>query len=138
MSSSPPPDPPQRQDTDLPALIASLELHPQAQRRAEDYIDEFTEALLLQSKTLALTQKANVVLSTHVDDAQEIISTRAHKRGKLREFLLIAGSAMIGTFLQGFPTEMSANPVRKIMIFFNVGMGIVGASLISWGLMRKS
>jgi hypothetical protein len=45
---------------------------------------------------------------------------------------------MIGTFLQGFPTEMAINPIRKNMIIFNVSMGIIGALLVSWGLARKS
>lgn len=124
--------------TNRPPLVASIDLHPQAQQRAEEYIDDFADSLLLQSKTLALTQHANVVLSTHVDDAREIISTRSQNKGRSRESLLIAGSAMIGTFLQGFPTEMATEPMRKLMIIFNVGMGILGALLVSWGLARKS
>jgi hypothetical protein len=69
----------------LPTLVASIDLHPQAQQRAEEYIDDFTDSLLLQSKTLALTQKANVVLSTHVDEARKIVVSREQNRGRLRE-----------------------------------------------------
>ena len=137
MPTAPPPRTAQPRVTNLPALVASIELLPQAQERADEYIADFADSLPLQSKTSALTQKANVVLSTHVDQAQEIITSRAHKHGRLREFLLIAGSAMIGTFLQGFPTEMSAEPIRRNIIIFNVCMGVLGVGLVSWGLVRK-
>jgi len=137
MSDPPRPPTPPPPATKLPTLIANIDLHAQAQQRAEDYVDEFADSLLLQSKTLALTQKANIVLSTHVDDAHEIISTRAQKRGRLREFLLIAGSAMIGTFLQGFPTEMSMDPIRRKMVVFNVCMGLFGAGLVAWAVKKS-
>ena len=120
----PPRQTPQPRATDFPTLVANIELHPQAQQQATNYVDDFADSLLHQSKTLALTQRANVVLSTHVDDARQIIIGREQNRGKLRETLLVAGSAMIGAFLQGFPTEMATNPIRKNMIIFNVCMGI--------------
>ena len=122
----------------LPTLVANVELHPQAEQRAKEYVDHFSDSLLMQSKALALAQRADAVLSTHVDDARKIIITRQQNSGRLRETLLIAGSAMFGTFLQGFPLEMATNPFRKGIIILNVTMGVVGALLVSWGLARKS
>jgi len=136
MSGNRPQSPPPR-SSDLPTLVANIDLHPQAQTRIEQYVDEFTSSILLQSKTLALTQRANIVLSTHVDDARQIVNSRA-QASRLRETLLIAGSAMVGTFLQGFPTELAAEPMRKNMIIFNVCMGVLGILLVTWGLARKS
>jgi hypothetical protein len=115
-----------------------VELHPQAQQQAEDYVNDFADSLLLQSKALALAQKANVVLSTHVDSARQIILSREQSRGRWREILIIVGSALIGTFLQGFPNEMATDPVRKRMIIFNVCMGVLGALLLAWGLAKKT
>jgi hypothetical protein len=48
------------------------------------------------------------------------------------------GSALIGTFLQGFPNEMATDPIRKRMIILNVCMGVLGALLLAWGLAKKS
>lgn len=135
--STPPSQRTQPRSRNLPGLVASIELHPQAEQRAIEFVDDFADSLLLQSQALALTQKANVVLSTHVDDARKIIISREQNRGHFREILLILGSAMMGTFLQGFPSEMATDPVRKHMLVFNVCMGIVGASLLFWGLARK-
>ena len=132
-----PPHVPQPNATNLPTLVESIDLHPQARQRAQEYIDDFRDCLMLQSKSLALTQKANVVLSTHVDDARQIIRSRAQDRGRLRAFLLMVGSAMFGTFLQGFPIEMATEPMRKHMIVFNVCAGIIGSLVVSWSLREK-
>lgn len=129
---------PQPQVGNLPTLVAGIDLHPEAQKRHKEFVDDFANVLLLQSKTLALAQKADVVLSTHVENARKIALSREQNTGRLREILLIVGSGMMGTFLQGFPTEMATEPIRKNMIIFNVCMGILGAVLVFRGRGSKS
>jgi hypothetical protein len=113
--------------------VESKDLHAQAELRAREYIDSFAEALLLQSKTLAAIQEADVVLSTHVDDARDII-IKAQKRGRARELTLIFGSALLGAFIQGFPTELAAG--RKVMTLVYTALGFLGMLLIFVGLRR--
>jgi hypothetical protein len=109
------------------------ELHSQAEQRAREYIDDFAESLLLQSKTLADIQEADVVLSTHVDDAHNII-IRAQKKGWERELFLILGSALFGTFLQGFITELTAG--HKGLVIVYTFLGFLGMIMVFIGLRK--
>jgi hypothetical protein len=117
----------------LQAQIENKELHQKAEQLAKDYVDDFAESLLLQSKTLAVLQKADVVLSTHVDDARDII-IREQKRGWSREFFIIMGSALFGAFIQGFITELSAG--RKALIAIYMIMGVAGMLMVFWALRK--
>jgi hypothetical protein len=112
--------------------VESKDLHPQAELRAREYIDSFAEALLLQSKTLAAIQEADVVLSTHVDDARDII--KSQKRSRARELTLIFGSALLGAFIQGFPTELATG--RQVMTLVYTALGFLGMLLIFVGLQK--
>lgn len=119
------------------ASAMNLDLHPQAEAQLTKFTEEYASALLLQSRALAASERANVVLSTHVEDAKDLVISREKTKGKGREILIVMGSAMIGTFLQGFPTEMANDPIRKSMIIFNVIVGVLGMLLLVWGLAKK-
>lgn len=113
--------------------VENKELHTQAEQRAREYIDNFAESLLLQGKTLAAIQEAEVVLTSHIDDARDII-IRERRSGHGRELMLIIGSALFGTFLQGFFTELTAG--RKPMVVLYTFMGIAGLLTVFSGLRK--
>jgi hypothetical protein len=60
--------------------IIMKELHPQAERRVIEHTNDFSFALLLQAKIRAYQQKADVVLSSHIDEAHDIIMNRGQKQ----------------------------------------------------------
>ena len=127
-----------QQPEETNADTMNLELHLQAEEQLRKFTEEYFSALLLQSRALAITERANVVLSTHIEEAKDIVISREKNKGKGREILIILGSAMIGTFLQGFPTEMANDTIRRSMIIFNVIMGVIGMLLLVWGLAKKT
>ena len=111
---------------DLQKQIAEFDLHPQAVKMVEDLVADYTNSLVLQSKTLAVFDGADQVQSTHVRGARDIIASNEQKKGRTRELWIIVGSALVGAFLQGFVTELSAEPVRKLWVAVYVIMGLAG------------
>jgi protein-S-isoprenylcysteine O-methyltransferase Ste14 len=109
------------------------ELHPQAEKTAKQYINEFATSLLLQAKITAYRSKADVVLSSHVDEALDTIN-RGRKQIWSRELVIIIGSALLGAFIQGFISERSSG--NSLLIATYVVLGFVGMFLVFWGLRR--
>jgi len=109
------------------------ELHPQAERLAQAYIRDFATSLLLQAKILAYRRKADVVLSTHVEQAKDVIESE-RKQSWSRELVIILGSAFFGAFLQGFITELSTGRTGLIAIY--TAIGFIGILMVFWGLRR--
>ncbi len=120
---------------DLQTQVANIALHPQADQLAREYIANFTDSLNLESKTLAVIEKADIVLSTHVIEARRII-IKQQKRDWKKELLIILGGALLGAFFPGFTTELnSATPNKNLLVAYT-GMGFVGMVLIFLGIRR--
>lgn len=109
------------------------ELHPQAANLAREFVNDFAISLLLQAKTIAYQQKADVVMSSHIVEAREILQAE-HKKSWSREILIILGSALVGAFIQGFTTELSGGNTFLIAIY--TVMGFIGILMVFWGLRR--
>jgi hypothetical protein len=121
---------------DLQRQIAEIELHPQAVKTVEDYVAHYTNSLVLQSKTLAVIDGMDQVQSVNVKDARALVVSNEQKRGRTRELWIIVGSALVGAFLQGFVTELSADPIRKLWVAVYVIMGLAGM-LAVFSALRK-
>jgi hypothetical protein len=111
----------------------SKELHAQAANLAREYVNDFSISLLLQAKTIAYQQKADMVMSSHVAEAREILQSE-QKKSWSREILMILGSALLGAFIQGFTTELSGGNTFLIAIY--TIMGFLGMLMIFWGLRK--
>ena len=109
------------------------EFHPRAEQLAAEFVDEFAASLLLQAKMLASQERAEVVLSNHVEEAREVL-IRERKKRWYRELLIIFGSALFGAFIPGFTTELSTG--RQLLIVVYTAMGFVGMLLLFLGLRR--
>jgi len=99
---------------------------------ARQYINEFTVSLLLEAKAIAHRQKAAIVLSNHVEEAHDIVSSPTKSRSS--ELKLAFGGALLGAFLQGFANELSLTTLRPFWIAVYVVAGFAGALLVFWGI----
>lgn len=108
-------------------------LHPEAKKLAKQYIKEFSESLLMQSKAIATIKKADVVISSHVEEALKILKSK-QEDSWLSEFNKIIGGALFGTFIQGFTTELEKGNTTLIVTY--TIMGFVGMFLIFWSFRK--
>ena len=109
-------------------------LHPQAQTTAEAHIQDFADALMLHSKTIAAIQGADEVQSVHVNAARNIILATFQKANRSSELYILFGSILLGAFLQGFVTEYSNGRPGWMVIY--VILGLVGTLMAFWGFTR--
>ena len=86
-----------------------IDLHPAAMSTALNRINEFTVMLILEAKRIAFQNKADVVLSTHIEESLEVINSR-RKENLAKQVAQIIGGAFFGAFIQGFVSEISATP----------------------------
>lgn len=110
-------------------------LHQQAKTLAKNYVNDFATSLLLQAKLIAYHQKAEVVLSGHVEEARDLIFTQ-RKKSRGQELSLAIGGALFGAFIQGFINELSLSTLRPLWIAIYTVAGFVGIFFIFWGLRR--
>lgn len=110
-----------------------IELHPQAANLARELVNDFSISLLLQAKTMAFQQKADMVMSSHINEAREILQSE-QKRNWSREIFMILGSAFLGAFIQGFTTELSSG--NTFLIATYTVMGFIGMLMVFWGLRK--
>lgn len=87
--------------------------------------------LTLQSKLIASGEKADIVLSTHVDEAFNMIISKK-KRGWWKDFSKIVGSALFGAFIPGLIFSLSKGDMTMMLIF--VTIGFMGIYLIFLGI----
>jgi hypothetical protein len=113
--------------------VINKQLHAHADEVARAYVEEFAASLLLQAKMIAFREKADLVLSNHVDDAIQVINREQKKRWS-RELLIVVGSALFGAFIPGFITELSAG--HQLLIVVYTSMGFLGILLVFIGLRR--
>lgn len=113
--------------------VLNKEFHARAEQLAKEYVDEFAASLLLQSKMLASQERAEMVLSNHVEEAREVLS-RERERRWYRELLIVFGSALFGAFIPGFITELSTG--HQLLTVVYTAMGFFGMLLLFLGLRR--
>lgn len=115
---------------DIYAEAVNLQLHQEAEKRAKQHVRDFSVALLMQAKLVAFQEKADMVLSNHVDNALDKISTV--KRVRSKELLIIVGSAFFGAFVQGFISELPT--LRVTLIVAYVLLGFAGMFMVFWAM----
>lgn len=130
--------PPANSARDLPTKTelleaVEIEIHPQAEKLARQYVDEFATTLLLQAKLLAYSRRDDAVLSNHIESALNAIRQKADQQ-RSRDFGLTIGGVLLGAFIQGFITELSAG--RTLWIAVYTILGFFGVFLFFWGLRR--
>jgi len=109
------------------------DLHPQAASLSREIINKYAISLLLQAKMIAYQQRADLVMSSHVNEAHEILQSE-HKKNWSREILMILGSSLLGAFVQGFTTELSAGNTTLIAVY--TIMGFIGILMVFWGVRK--
>ena len=107
-------------------------LHQNAVELVRESVDVYAASLLVQAKTLAYQRGDDEVLSTHINEALEIIQSR-RRRKRWRDFMLAVGGALFGAFVSGFVTELSTGH-SKLLLAVYVLMGVFGMILIFAGL----
>lgn len=115
--------------------VIDIDIHQTAVTLAREYINEFAVSLLLQAKTLAFQRRADIVLSTHVEEARNIVLSETQKSWP-SDLKLAFGGALLGTSFQGFANEISLSPVRPFWTGVYFIVSLFGAFLIFWGLRR--
>ncbi len=106
---------------DLQTQLLNKKLHPEAQDLAEDFVTDFADKLVLQSKTLAILDGANEVQSNHIIQAKNVISKTTPARGRVKEIVLVIGNALIGAGLAGIFSEYSATKrVEWLIVYFAI------------------
>lgn len=113
-----------------------LDLHPEAQRELEAQTTRFATSLLLGAQCCAYAEKADVVLTSHVQASLSMLR-KSQNRSWTNELSLIFGSAFIGGFIQGMVTELGADPIRRGMVTLYLLMGVLGGFLTVFGLWRS-
>ena len=114
-------------------VVNNIDLFPQAKERAREHIRDFAVSLIMQAKILAYSQKANVVLSNHIDEALELLSARKRESWS-RQISIVVGGAFFGAFVQGFVSELSAGHAPLVAAY--TALGFIGMVLVFWGLRR--
>jgi hypothetical protein len=117
--------------------ILEKQLHSNAEIAAEEYIKQFADALVIQSKTIADLDGADEVQRMHVEKARGIVLTLSQNKSRLRDALLLIGSLLVGASLQGIFAEYSFPTPRPNWFVFYFVLGILGTILSVWGVLRK-
>ena len=115
---------------DNSSRITNMELHPPAEQQIEQFVDDFTTAILYQSKVIAFQRQADLVITRHVEEAYEIIRRQGVQRNRSREFRTFIGSALFGAFVPGFIGSLLESNIILLILF--VGLGFVGLTMFLW------
>ena len=116
-----------------PPKVEDYSLHPQAEELARELATNYAASLVLQGKILAFQERVNEVQSVHIEHARDLISS-GQRKGWKKEMLLVFGSALVGAFIQGFITELSAG--QRLLTAIYVSLGFAGILLVFSGLRR--
>jgi hypothetical protein len=111
--------------------IASVEVHPAAEKLFRQLVNEYATSILYQAKLLAYRRRDDAVLGNHIEEAQDIVEQQ-RKRNRVRELQIIFGSALLGAFIPGFIAELSNGNPGLIVIW--VLAGFIGIFLVLWAL----
>ncbi|MCI0489853.1 MAG: hypothetical protein L0229_24950 [Blastocatellia bacterium] len=107
-------------------------MHPNAVSIARENVNEYAASLIVLAKTLAYQRGDDEVLSTHVQEALNIIQTRKQRK-RWKDFMIAVGGALFGAFISGFITELSTG-YSKFLLAIYVALGVMGLVLIFAGL----
>jgi len=118
---------------DKQTAVLNQNLHPPAEERLREYTDDFHASLALQAKVLAFKEKADLVLSVHVDEARRVIVSKRPEAWR-QEMSTILGGAFFGAFISGFITALPA--ADKLAIVIYTTLGFVGMFLIFLGIKK--
>jgi hypothetical protein len=114
---------------DAPSRI-EIPLHVNAQARIQRFVDDFATSLVLQAKLLAFRERADEVLSPHVEEALDIVKYKG--RGWWRDLITIVGGALFGAFIPGFFDALPKHDTRATVIY--TAMGFIGMLLVFLGI----
>lgn len=111
----------------------NIAFHYEAKDLVKRDIADFSDSLVLQAKVLAYQQKDEMVLSNHVREALDIVSKRKKQRWT-RDLGIIIGSALFGTFVQGFVAELSSLQINPTLTAIYTILGVAGLIGVFWEL----
>ena len=106
--------------------VASKTLHQDARDRVFVLVDEFAAALITQSKLLAYLEKAELVLTKHVEQATTMVFARRQQPWWLG-ITQTLGGALVGAFVAWFVSAL--NEKNTAQIAGSVAVGFVGVIL---------
>jgi hypothetical protein len=109
------------------------DIYPDAEQTTLRIVDDFATALVLEAKRLAYQGKADVVLSSHIEEAYNVITSK-RRENLLKQICQIIGGAFFGAFIQGFISELPKGNIIQISIY--VILGFLGVGLFTWGLWK--
>ena len=99
--------------------ILAKKFHLQASRLVDKHIEAFARSLKLQAQIIAQKNKADIVLSNHVEDA--INRLNSHSNSLSQNLLIIIGSTLLGIFIQEFITEIFHGNITMLGIYIILG-----------------
>jgi hypothetical protein len=111
--------------------IPTTPLHLSAKMKVISLVMRYCEQLILQSKIVASSTDAPVVMSNHVEDARLLVAKRTGTN-KGRDTVLIFGSALLGAFVSGFIEGIVTSDLNRVVIW--TVFGIIGVCLTMFGL----
>ncbi|HEX6751677.1 MAG TPA: hypothetical protein VF092_30570 [Longimicrobium sp.] len=118
----------------MSALIRQpdYEVFPPAQRLLNEFVNDFSEELLLEAQNVAKRESAGVVTEKHVRVAHDrvLLSRRARTS---RELAKLFGATFFGASPGGFATALGAGDQLQVVSY--TFLGIVGLVLIFWGFL---
>lgn len=117
--------------------IIEKKLHTNAEILISDFSTEFTDALILQSKTLAKLEGTDEVQSIHVQKAKVIVLTLTQKKNRLRDGLFGFGCLFLGIAIQGLLAEYSATTPRLGWFLIYSVLGILSAGMIAYSYYKN-
>lgn len=109
------------------------EVHPDAKQYFEEYINNFSESLLLQAKVLAHLRDYNSVQTNHIKEALTVLQERRESNRFRYYFMTVFGGGSFGAFLSGLLTELSVDNLRPAALTLYAIFGVVGMFFIVWG-----
>jgi len=111
--------------------IIAKNLHQSAEAKIGEYTGSFANTVVLQSKIQAYAERAEVVLSRHVDEAMDHIMHQ-RKIDWIREGFKIVGGAFVGAFIPGLITSLHANDITATVIY--IVLGFIGMLMVFLGI----
>jgi hypothetical protein len=110
--------------------VTGKEFHPRAAKLVNECSQNYLTSLKLQSQIIAHKNKAEIVLSKHVEEAFKKLNLR--NTVWFRELTIIIGSALFGAFVQGFVSELSSGNTFLIAVYTILGFS--GMFLVVWAI----
>ncbi len=111
--------------------IVSKQLHTNAETLVKEYSAEYTDALLLQSKTLAKLEGTDEVQSVHVQKAKIIVLGLTQQKNDVKNLLFGLGCVFLGISIQGAIGEYLATTPRIGWMLIYTILGIFSGFTIA-------